>query len=165
MKLPRSSGFPSVVLWFLAAVAGCGTGGGGHESKPGEPVFPSNYRSSYALVYDCRQSADHSLMNVRMFADETGLEPYQARDASFPEGAVVLKEQYDIGDSDCEGDIQSWTVMQKLADGSSPDTLDWRWQTVDADRNVSDQDASTCTSCHSVCGLPPDGYEGTCTIP
>lgn len=150
---------------LAASLGGCGNGSDGPESTPGEVLFPSNYGDSYTLVYDCRQSADHSLMNVRMLADEAALEPYRDRSEPFPDGAVIVKEQYDIGDSDCEGDIQMWTVMQKLAEGSSPETLDWTWQQVDADRNVQSQNHSRCTSCHTDCGVPPDGYEGTCTIP
>lgn len=150
---------------FAVGLAGCGNGGDGPDSKPSEAFFPSSYTESYTLVYDCRQSADHSLMNVRMLADEAALEPYRGRSEPFPEGAVIVKEQYDIGDSDCEGDIQMWTAMLKLADGSSPKTLDWTWQQVDADFNVTNQDHISCTSCHSDCGEPPDGYEGTCTIP
>ena len=161
MKLRDFEKYLPIAILFVAA---CGNGAK-HEPEPGQVIFPSDYQSSYTLVYDCRQSGDHDLMNVRMLADEAALGPYRDREESFPEGAVVLKEQYDFGDPDCQGDIQLWTVMEKLAEGSSPETLDWRWQSVDADRKVTNQNDSRCTSCHSVCGVPPDGYEGTCVIP
>ncbi len=83
----------------------------------------------------------------------------------FPVNAVVLKEEYDLGDIDCSGDIVQWTAMRRLATGSSPELLDWEWQRVDADREVLDEDAMRCISCHQGCGQPPDGYGGTCAMP
>ena len=78
---------------------------------------------------------------------------------------VVLKAEYDFGDLTCEGPIKQWTVMQKLAPESSPDTLDWSWQQVDADRVVVDEDPPRCIGCHTGCGVAPDGYDGTCAVP
>jgi hypothetical protein len=65
----------------------------------------------------------------------------------------------------CEGPIKQWTVMRRLPDGSSPDTLDWTWQRVDLQRNIVEQDAARCYGCHQTCGVEPDGYGGTCAIP
>ena len=30
-------------------------------------------------------------------------------------------------------------------------------------RRVISENASRCIGCHTGCGVPPDGYEGTCT--
>jgi hypothetical protein len=130
-----------------------------------EPDFPADYVDSYVEVRNCRGSADHDLNNIRILASPSALEPYQNRMEPFPVDAVVLKEEYEFDDPMCEGPIKQWTVMRKLAEGSAPDTLDWAWQTVDLQRNVVDEDDDGCFNCHSGCGNPPDGYEGTCAIP
>lgn len=154
-----------LALAFVLATGAGACGGGEEENGSATPVFPADYLDRYMEVRDCRQSADHSLVNVRMLADAAALGPYESRAEPFPVGAVVLKEEYAIGDADCQGDIEAWTVMQKLEEGSSPDTLDWAWQRVDMERNVTSQNDGRCTSCHRSCGVPPDGYAGTCAIP
>ena len=53
--------------------------------------------------------------------------------------------------------------MRRLAEGSSPETLDWEWQDVDAARKVVSANDSRCIGCHTACGTAPGGYEGTCT--
>ncbi len=147
----------------LLPACGDGTSGGG-EAGP-EPLFPEDYATSYVEVRDCRQSGDHDLNLVRMLADAAALGPYQGRNEPFPEGAVVLKEEYEFDDIDCEGPIKQWTVMQRLAGGSGDETLGWAWQRVDSERNVATENDGRCVSCHTGCGVPPDGYEGTCSIP
>jgi hypothetical protein len=138
--------------------AGCGDDGGG------APLFPDDYGATYLEVRDCRPSGDHDLNNIRVLADPAALGPYTARDAAFPIGAVLLKEEYDFGDPDCSGEIKQWTVMQRRASGTSTDTLDWAWQRVDWDRNVMSEDEPRCIGCHQLCG-PPGGYANTCTEP
>jgi hypothetical protein len=137
---------------------------------PGEsfdPVFPADYADTYVEVRDCRASADHGLQNVLILADPLALEPYQNRAEPFPEGAVVLKELYDLGDTACEGELRGWAAMRKLADDEAPDLLDWEWQRLEVDRSVVEQDAPRCVACHEHCGEPPGevGYAGTCADP
>jgi hypothetical protein len=127
-------------------------------------LFPANYATSYTEVRDCRSSTEHELANVRVLADPAALGPYQGRDADFPVGSIVLKEEYEFGDATCIGSIVRWTVMQRLAAGTSPDTLDWAWQDVEASRRVKSVDEPRCIGCHTTCGVPPDGYQGTCTV-
>jgi hypothetical protein len=129
------------------------------------PVFfPEDYETTYTEVRACRTSGDH-FSNIRVLASPEAVEPYMGRVESFPEGAVVLKEEYDFGDQECSGPIVQWSVMQRLEEGSSAEMLDWTWQVVDADRIVVDQDKPACWGCHQGCGFLPDGYEGTCSIP
>ena len=97
--------------------------------------------------------------------DPAAKDPYLNRDQPFPTDAVLLKEEYDFSDTTCSGEILRWTVMSRLEQGSSPDTLDWRWQTVDPERHVVEQDPPRCQGCHSGCTAATDGYEGTCTVP
>ena len=113
---------------------------------------------------DCRQSGDHDLNQIRILADPAALGPYTDRADPFPEGAVVLKEEYEFGDVDCSGPIRQWTAMTKLPTGSDPDNLDWFWERVDSGRRVVDEQNPRCAGCHDDCE-PPDGYDFTCTVP
>ena len=130
-----------------------------------EPFFPADYDASYAEVRNCRGSGDHDLNNIRILADPAAFVPYDGRMQPFPEGAVVLKEEYDFGDVTCEGPIKQWTVMKKLAEGTSEETLGWAWQRVDAERMVNAEDLPQCIGCHTSCGVEPDGYDWTCALP
>ena len=150
-------------LLAVAAVLGASCSGSEEDSGP-EPVFPASYAASFSEVRDCRSSTEHDFMRVRVLADPAATGPYQGRDADFPVGSVVLKEEYDFADTSCSGDVVRWTVMQRLADGSAPETLDWYWQDVDASRRVISENASRCIGCHTGCGVPPEGYLGTCTV-
>lgn len=145
-----------VVLLCLAAACG------GDEAVP---VFPADYASSYLEVRDCRTSADHDLGRVRVLADPAALEPYADRDAAFPPGAVVLKEEYEFDDTTCTGAIAGWTAMAWLGDDAPDSQLGWRWQRVDRDRAVVVENDERCSSCHAGCGIAPDGYLGTCAVP
>ncbi len=145
------------VMLLPLVVAACG--------DDGTPVFPDDYEATYTEVRDCRQSGDHDLNNIRVLADPAALGPYRDRVTPFPEGAVVIKVQYEFGDTDCSGEVQRVTAMEKLAVGSDPANLDWFWQSVDGNGRVLDEQLPRCAGCHQGCGEPPDGYDGTCTIP
>ena len=149
------------IALFVVALGCPGGDDGGMETD----FFSADYAATYTEVRNCRGSGDHDLNNIRILADPDALGPYENRMDPFPVGAVVLKEEYDFGDAACEGEILQWTVMQSLGDGSSPDTLDWAWQRVDPDRIVVEEDPPRCIACHTGCGVPPDGYAGTCAIP
>ena len=152
----------AALLLGLATLVGC-SDDGPSDSGPA-PLFPADYASSYTEVRDCRSSTEHEFAHVRVLADPQALGPYQGRDADFPVGSIVLKEEYDFGDTECTGSITRWTVMQRLATGSAPATLDWSWQDVEASRRVETVDEPRCIGCHTTCGVPPDGYQGTCTV-
>jgi len=125
------------------------------------PKFPASYAATYTEVRNCRSSSDHDLHRIRVLADPAALGPYNAR-TPFPVGAVVLKAEYDFADVNCSGDPIEWTVMQKLA---SPEDLGWVWQRVAADRSVTTENDPLCITCHTSCGVAPDGFDGTCTMP
>lgn len=128
-------------------------------------LFPAGYATTYTQVRPCRASPDHDLDNVTVWTNGSATEPYVMRDNPFPTGSVVLKEEHDVEDATCSGPITQWTVMVKLPDGSSPATYDWRWQRVYADRAINTDNDPRCYSCHSACGVPPDGYLLTCSAP
>ena len=148
------------VIAALLASAACGPG----QEEP-QPFFPDDYELSYVEVRDCRPSGDHDLNNMRILADPVGTSSYQNRDANFPVGSIVLKEEYAFDDRDCTGAITQWTAMQRLEDGSASMALDWDWQRVDAERRIVGENTPRCFGCHTGCGAPPDGFDGTCAVP
>jgi hypothetical protein len=145
----------------LSAAAACSGGEG--EGGP-VPAFPADYAASYVEVRDCRSSSDHELNRVRVLADPAAAAVYQSRSGDFAEGAVVLKEEHDFADVDCTGDVERWTVMVRRAPADASELLGWRWQDLDAARRVKSEDAPSCSGCHTSCGQPPDGFQGTCTV-
>lgn len=128
-------------------------------------AFPEAYLQTYTQTRTCRSSTDHDLNKVRVLADPAALEPYMNRDNPFPVGSIVLKPEYDFTDTDCTGTPIEWTVMVKLASGSSPNTLDWHWQRVTADRTVQTDNEPRCYGCHAGCSTGSGGYDYTCTAP
>jgi hypothetical protein len=133
------------------------------DSSPA-PLFPADYADTYRQVRDCRHSIEHDVSSIRVLADLAAFEPYMNRDADFPEGAVVLKEEYAWEDVTCSGPLLRWTVSARLAAGSAPEALDWAWQKLNTSRKVVSADEPRCILCHTKCGVPPDGYEGTCAV-
>ena len=147
------------ILALVVAATACGDDGGGGEP----PVFPSTYATAYTEVRNCRFSLDHDLRRIRVLASPDALAPYQERMAPFPAGAVVLKVEYDGDDLACSKPPIGFTAMQRLADGADPAMLDWKWQELDGNRKVLDTPVIGCAQCHKGCGIPPEGYAGTCT--
>ena len=135
-------------------------------SSGGPPsLLVASYAQTYTQVRPCRPSSDHNLNNVLVFADPLAAPAYTDRMEDFPAGATVLKEEHDIDDVDCTGPIVEYTLMQKLATGSSRLTIDWRWQSISPSDSVMTQDDKRCINCHADCGGPPYGYAGTCSAP
>jgi hypothetical protein len=92
--------------------------------------------------------------------------PYQGRAEPFPAGAIVLKEEYDFGDLDCSGRDQAVDRDASPGRWASPDTLDWAWQRVDAQRRVFEVETPCAASAVTrAAASPPDGYEWTCAVP
>ncbi len=143
----------------LAGVAGCGD-----DTSGIEPAFPASYADTYTEVRACRPNGgSHDFNRIRVLADPVALDAYSERLEPFPVGSVVLKEEYGANDMDCSGAIVQWSVMEKLPDGNE-ELLNWRWQQVDFGRTVLAEDEPRCYGCHAAC-VPPDGYDGTCTVP
>lgn len=142
--------------WFSSSLAVTGCSGDADV-----PMFPEDYAATYQEVRDCRRSADHDLNYIRVLAGPAALGPYQDRDAPFPVGAVVLKEEF--ADDQCQ-DLTGFTVMRKEEAGYAPDSGDWSWQKVSADQEVLPHDEQRCTSCHQACNAGT-GYDFTCAEP
>lgn len=142
-------------LFIPSLLLGCS------EGSEVQPLFPASYASSYVEVRDCRSSSDHELNKIRVLADSSALGVYTDRAGSFPEGSILLKEEYDFADGDCTGPVQRWTVMLRTEAAPSG----WRWQDVSVGRIVVEGEEARCVNCHVQCGRPPEGWEGTCTVP
>lgn len=155
-------------LLALLALAACGDDEAAAPPVPppvmAEPLFPANFLETFQEVRNCRPSSEHDLGRVRVYADARAESTYATREGEFEEGATLVKEEYDGTDSECAGPVTQWTVMQRLAAGSSPDTLDWRWQRVGTTRDVVSQDDRRCAGCHTACNAP-DGFSNTCAVP
>jgi hypothetical protein len=145
----------AVLLFTLVAC-----GGGDDEPLP----YPEDYRSTFVEVRNCRNSIDHDLMRIRVLAAPDTLSAYMNK-TPFPDGALLIKEEFSNSDSTCSGPLARLTVMQKLPVGSSPATLDWTWYDLDGKQKIETIDEKRCISCHTSCGKPPEGYDGTCTMP
>ncbi len=153
-----------VISVVIASAMGCG-GSNPIEPDAALPIFSADYRSTFMEVRNCRLSGDHDLNDVRMLVDPNAFDAYMLRDRPFPVGSLVIKEEFEAGDTTCSGPIKQWTVMLQLPAGSSPVTIDWHWQKVDASRTVLTEDEPRCYGCHKDCGKPPVGYAGTCAAP
>lgn len=132
-----------------------------------DPIFPEDI-SGWAEARDCRFSHEHELAYIRVLVDPDAEVPYRelSPDHPYPEGATLVKPAY--LDEDCTT-ITGYTAMKKLPIGASPEGNDWRWQRLDADRNVlEDGEIATCITCHRhhctepQCGYPDCGYDLTC---
>lgn len=151
------------ILLATLAVGLLACGDDGDNGDP--PLFAVDYATAYEEVRNCRFSLDHDLQRIRILAAPDAVTPYRNRAAPFPTGAIVLKVEYADDDTSCAGPIAGFTVMQKLDTGSSSATLDWQWQKVDGKQRVMVADPMRCAQCHTSCGKPPEGFDGTCATP
>lgn len=141
----------------VIVVCGCGT-----EEDSGPPaIFPSSYAKTFQEVRSCRRSLEHAA-NIRILVSPDAVDAY-ARTTAFPVGSFVLKEEYEARDITCSESIAHYTVMRKLDAQVGP--AGWEWQKADARMHEEPEDIASCTSCHSVCGKPPMGYDATCAEP
>lgn len=149
-----------IQLFIVSSVvaAACGDDGGPAS------LLPANYETTFTEVRNCRRSGDHDFMFIRILADAAAAGPYMMRQGPIPDGAMLVKEQYDASDMTCSGPILQWTLMQRLPAGTDPAALDYKWQTVHAN-GIVDEDTGRCVTCHADCGVPPDGFESTCALP
>ena len=124
-------------------------------SDAGTAFFPSDWETRYAEVRDCRRSPDHDLAYVRVFASPEAAPTYITRTGEFVEGAILVKPEY--ADDLCT-DFTGITTMRHTA-GS------WEFQETDTMGRVLPISTIRCGGCHASCGVPPDGYMGTCALP
>lgn len=146
----------SLTLGGLAlALSGC----------PSPPVpFPADYETAWTEARTpCTLSHDHELTYIRVFVNDLALGPYRDQSSRYPEGAALLKVEYE--DEDCST-IRDYVLMERLGPGEAPEDLEWAWERYDASRRVvTDRrfEPETCINCHVChCGEPPYGWQLTC---
>ncbi len=147
-----------LAAWIV--ICGCG-------AEPVEPEgvpawFPEDYRAFYQETRDCRLSLEHAA-RVRILASPDAALAYTDRSVPFPDGSILVKEQFAYKDIACTELPSRFTVMRKLPVGSAPNSLDWEWQDVEANMHELATDIQNCVDCHDTCGKAPQGYEGTCS--
>jgi len=150
---------------LLATLIACSDDGNSAEPS----VVPADFAATYQEVRNCRNSIDHDLRRIRVLASPDALMPYTTRAAPIPTGAILLKVEYAMNDTTCSGPVVEYTAMQRLDTGTAPALLDWTWQRVDTKFGVIKAEPRDepvrCAMCHTGCGKPPEGYDGTCTMP
>lgn len=144
-----------------ALLAACGS------DPPTPSVIPADYATTFTKVRPCLPSIEHGPRNVVVFASPDAVTTYQTLTGDYPDGAMLVKEEYASSDQSCAGSILRWTASQKLAAGSSTATLDWHWQELDAHKAVKTDDDQSCIACHTNCvpGGSEGGYRYTCSAP
>ncbi|HUI28319.1 MAG TPA: hypothetical protein VL403_19720, partial [Candidatus Kryptonia bacterium] len=113
------------------------------------PVFPADYRASYSLVRDCRFSAAHGGVNIRVWANDVAAQPYLDDANPLPQGSIVVKEEFSGTNCTDDTTLVQWRAMRKEAPGFDPVDGDWHWQRVSSERVVIFDTKDTCIGCHT----------------
>ena len=145
-------------LLVLVSLAACSDEPG--PAQP-EPIFPSDFETTFQETRSCRFSHDHELRSIRVFADAAAAEPYTTWSKPYPARATIVKIEYE--DDQCT-EVQGYSAMQKLEPGADPVNGDWLWQKLDAKRVVSSAEdiPSRCLDCHEYHCRPPYGFDLAC---
>lgn len=115
-----------------------------------ELIFPVDYRETFAMVRDCRNSIEHAA-TIRVWVNDIGLEGYLGDAATLPEGTIVVKEEFEVLE-DCDNDdnLTFRQVMRKESAGFDLTLNDWRFQEVESPTNrIVEDGPSTCRRCHT----------------
>ncbi len=138
---------------------------GGCASWDDAAFFPADYQDHYTLLSSCKKSSHPSGDYVVVWANGLAAEAFTSGARPFPEGAVLVKTQYN--DSACS-ELSSYTSMRKAAAGTAPERADWQWQTVREGKGVgkccdggNPGDPSSCVGCHTPCA----GQDMVCSQP
>src|SRR4051794_27186720 len=117
----------------LAAVSACAQ----VDSPNAEVVLPTDYRSTFVQVRDCRNSIEHAAnVIVRVRADQAML--YEQGPYPFPPSSLVVKEQYGESDDQCQS-LVSYNVMRKETAGYFAGLGDWQSFKLDRWGNVQEK--------------------------
>jgi len=115
-------------LVLLAALVGCDP----DDPTPVEPLYPSDWTTSFTQVRGCRSSPDHDLEYVTLWIDPASqakfdacVKPGATCTGEFDAGAVFLKPQY--ADQACT-DLVRISAAKKEAGFET--VGGWHWQEV-----------------------------------
>jgi hypothetical protein len=119
------------------------------DSPNPKMVLPNDYRTAFVPVRRCGDGVEHGFIKfvVRVRAELAN--QYDNGPYPFPEGTLIVKEEYDSRDSQCDN-LMSYTAMRKEAAGYFPAGGDWQWFSLDGYGVVlKDGKLDTCAQCHT----------------
>jgi hypothetical protein len=136
---------------------GGGGNGNGLSWFDRDSVFPEAFEDTYLRIDDCKVSS-HGGDYVVTWLNEVGLSTWAAyreqlaggqvlpegETVVFPPGTILVKAQY--SDANCY-DLRQYTAIEKLAEGSAPEQLDWTWQKMSPSAFETGNPAG-CVACH-----------------
>ncbi len=131
------------------------------------PLFPEDYRDSFTLARDCRNSTSHDSHRILVWASPDAAAAYLSQEGEVPVGGVLLKEEYDFGDVACEDEVLRRTAMKKLPPDADvpPEHLGWYWADYEDDGSLKSENDSHCWGCHDDCDGNPDVvFDDTCAV-
>lgn len=143
---------------------GNGNGNANDNGSAAQAVFPADYRQSYTVVRDCRNSIEHGF-TVKVWANEIAREAYLNDENPLPLGSILVKEEFEGVDCDNDAELAQWRVMRKAVAGlDDTDGDTWQWQRVLAgSREVVENTKASCIDCHRAEGCIERDY--MCTEP
>lgn len=134
------------LLVALAALSAAGC----PDEPPGpnaQPLLPADYQTSYPIVRSCRTSVEHDLRFIVIRALAGTEQQYETGPFPRAPGTLIIKEEF--SDRAC-ADLVGWTLMQKQPEGYAASYGDWRWQRLDAGKQVLDDGLiPRCAGCHA----------------
>ena len=137
---------PLAIAFAAILAAGCPGGEPPPEPAP-QPLLPADYLTSYPIVRGCRPSIDHALRFIVIRALAGTEQQYDTGPFPRPPGTLLIKEEF--SDRGCT-DLLGWTLMHKQPEGYAPNFGDWRWQSLDAGKQViQDGQVPQCAGCHA----------------
>jgi hypothetical protein len=125
------------------------------DSPIPEQVLPNDYRTAFEMASDCRSSSDHDFRHVMVRVRPEQRALYQQASSAFPLGSLVVKEEFDTDDVNCQS-LVGYTVMRKEKTSVPPLVTDWQWYRLDGYGNVSTKGEGRCLHCHQMCGATRD---------
>jgi hypothetical protein len=138
----------AMALAAAAAAAACDD-----EPPPGptpQPLLPADYQAGYPVVRSCRTSVEHDLRFIVIRALAGTEQQYETGPFPRAVGTLIIKEEF--SDRGCT-DLLGWTLMQKQPEGYAPNLGDWRWQRLNAGKQIiEDGQVPRCASCHAASG-------------
>jgi hypothetical protein len=145
---------PTRIIIVACALA---LGGCERDDDPPPSLLPESYPAGFSEVRDCRFSVEHSSVNIRILADAPARAVFEDESYPFPEGALVVKEEY--RDMQCT-ELVGYTLMERRGAGDEEAMDGWAWQRLDERRIViGPEDARACAGCHRSC---TEGRDGVC---
>lgn len=137
------------MLTLAAVVSSLGCPGTTPPPDEDDVIFPEDYRASYTVVRDCRNSIEHGA-TIRVWVNAESANAYLENQSPLPEGTVVVKEEFAAAGCDDDAALEFWSVMRKEATGFDPAASDWRFQEVAApQRQVTIDNKAVCIGCHT----------------